>query len=780
MFVLSRSGSISALVAGSIALIFLGVSLILPHDLLICDKDTDMISGFVASRGFLADSFSHGHLPLWNPYNYAGQPFLAGFESAVLYPPNLMFLVLPLACALNFSILLHLVILGWGMERWACNRGFHPGASALAGFMMPLTGAVFPHIYAGHLSNLSSMAWAPWIFLGLEKWVRGSDRQGLFLCSAAIGLQILAGHIQYFFYTAVAAGVQALALSFADPATRRRALPTVVGCYLAGLALAAAQFLPGLDASTEGVRSHKLDYGFAAEFGFPPENFLTLIAPGFFGNLGSPAYWGRCYLWEMSLFIGAAAPLLIAIALADKVAAARRSAVLDLGIAAVLLVPALGIHTPLFNLLYYFVPGFGDFRSWSKFIFPATLFLALVVAAGADVLLRGGKFSRGIPKAGLVAGVLIAGAGLVLMADPQALHGLFAFVGQSGESCLPAGNYANPEFFKSAALHAGLSLGLAGTILVVAAAILLGLPRRPALRWALPAIIAVEMVGFAAGQISVAHVYDGAPASFRHFLADQPGDYRIINLATVNNGFPLGVSDLGGNNPSVLRRYAEFVAFTQGQNPDSVTQYLTFDQFSHLFALVRAHFAFVRSPQGTSAIESPVPPLPHLLLVSAARVLPGRDAIFSAMSDPEFDPAKTVLLEKTPPISPQAGAQGSVQLLSASADKLVIEADAPTPTILLITDLYDHNWRATSLPGSVQQDYQLMPADYILRAVPLAAGHHRLQVVYQPASFTLGVIVSLVSLGVWLYLLWAGGQANSYPAFISKLLSGKGLKVTQS
>ena len=67
------------------------------------------------------------------------------------------------------------------------------------------------------------MAWAPWIFLGLESWIWHSNRRGLFLASAAICLQILAGHIQYSFYTAVAAGTQSLVLSVAEP--RRVAEP---------------------------------------------------------------------------------------------------------------------------------------------------------------------------------------------------------------------------------------------------------------------------------------------------------------------------------------------------------------------------------------------------------------------------------------------------------------------------------------------------------------------------------------------------------------------------
>jgi hypothetical protein len=40
------------------------------------------------------------------------------------------------------------------MNRWTAQRGIDPWAAALAGVIMPLTGSVFPHMYARHLSNL--------------------------------------------------------------------------------------------------------------------------------------------------------------------------------------------------------------------------------------------------------------------------------------------------------------------------------------------------------------------------------------------------------------------------------------------------------------------------------------------------------------------------------------------------------------------------------------------------------------------------------------------------
>jgi hypothetical protein len=757
MILRQRTDRIAALVAATFTLASLLLVLVLPSDTLLSASNTDMVSEFVSSRAYLAESVRQGHLPLWNPFTYGGQPFLGGFESAVLYPPNLLFLCLPLARALNFSILLHLVILGWGTERWASRRGLNPWAAGLAGFfVMPLSGAVFSHIYAGHLTALCTMAWAPWIFLGLEKWIWQGNRRGLFVASAAICLQILAGHVQYLFYTAVAAGIQSIVLSVAEPAARRRAIPAVAGCYLTAIALGAAQLLAGL--TTEGIRQQKLDYDFAAMFGFPPENFLTIIAPGFFGNLSTPVYWGRCYLWEMSLFTGAVGPLLIAIALCDS-GSKRRGVILDLVIAGLLLVLALGIHTPVFDLLYRFAPWFAHFRGWSKFIFPATLFLVLAVATGADFLLRE-KIPRTVAWVGLLAGLITGGAGIVLLLNPNGITEFLHLVLLSRESYLAPATFLRPDFIHEAGVHAGLSLSLAGLILITAAVILLFLGKQPLLRWALPGLLMLEMIGFVAGQVTVSHVSDAMPDALRQFVEAHPGDYRVLDLAYPNNGFLLGASDLGGNNPSPLRRYAEFVNFSQGGDPDHVTQYLPFKSIVPLYAMLRFRYIFVPTSEGIRVVESPIPPLPRLLLVSDGKVLAGRNALFSAMNDPFFDPSKTVLLEREPEPHPESGATGAAKLILDLPDELIIEADTNRPTLLLITDLYENNWHVKALPDSTQQSYHLMPADYILRAVPLAAGHHHLQIVYAPTAFSIGIAISAVAWTLWISLLVRDWRRN--------------------
>jgi uncharacterized membrane protein YfhO len=95
-----------------------------------------------------------------------------------------------------------------------------------------------------------------------------------------------------------------------------------------------------------------------------------------------------------------------------------------------------------------------------------------------------------------------------------------------------------------------------------------------------------------------------------------------------------------------------------------------------------------------------------------------------------------------------------VELADSSTDHLTIRAELPHAALLLITDSYSAGWRATPLPGSIQRSYQVLPANYVLRAIPLAAGSHRLRLEYAPLAFRAGVWVSLASLIV--YLMFCG------------------------
>src|ERR1043166_5196912 len=136
----------------------------------------------------------------------------------------------------------------------------------------------------------------------------------------------------------------------------------------------------------------------------------------------------------------------------------------------------------------------------------------------------------------------------------------------------------------------------------------------------------------------------------------------------------------------------------------------------------------------------------HLHLVSAYRVLPDRNAIFDALRSTTFDPTREVILESEPELKASPSESGgTARIVAASTDALEIEADVEQSCILLITDAFTPSWRAVALAGSVQTSYKLLPANYILRAVPLLAGHHHLRIEYARDALTIGKWISILA-----------------------------------
>ena len=94
------------LIPAIVMVVATGLVFLFPADMILSAPTTDLINQFVAWRAFAVESIQAGHWPLWNPYTYAGEPFLGGFQSGLLYPPNVIFLGLPLVRAINLSIVL--------------------------------------------------------------------------------------------------------------------------------------------------------------------------------------------------------------------------------------------------------------------------------------------------------------------------------------------------------------------------------------------------------------------------------------------------------------------------------------------------------------------------------------------------------------------------------------------------------------------------------------------------------------------------------------------------
>jgi hypothetical protein len=708
---------------------------------------TDLFRQFLPWREFGFRELAAGNVALWNPHIFGGAPYHGGMQAALFYPLNWLFLVLPTAQAVNWTIALNVWLLGAFTYLWALRRELQPLAAFAGAALLMFCAPFFFHIYAGHLANIAAMAWVPLVLLAVDEWLRTRRPAWCLVGMLAVCMQILAGHPQYVYFTAVAATVYSLLrLAGGYPEALRAAAG--LGAFCAGgVALAAVQFFPGVQAAGETVREQALPYALASTFAFPPENLLTLVAPAFFGDARTLPYWGRWYIWEMSLFIGVTGFALAAYGMARGQLAGKRAM---LAAVVLMFVLALGKNTPLFGLLYDYAPGFDRFRSLSKFTFFCAVFLALFAAAGLDRILRAGGLERRALQAGVSAAVLLCAAAVaVRWLDWQPV---MQAVLARGESYLDPRAYRDAGFVAGARAMASGGLLLAGITLGAACLLAARVQawRFAALALTLLAIAEVMVVARASrATFDSTLVTAGLPKA----VSGQAGEHRVINLFNPNSAMATGGFDVWGYDPGVTRRYAELIEWSEGGDPAKATQYAEFRNFHPLLSMLRARYVVFRDGDGVHVREARSAPLRRLELLGAHRAVADRAAALRALGDPAFDPRREVVLERQPdPVPAPAPAPGQAKVVGEGTDYLEIEAHLRSPAVLLVTDAWTPSWQARALEGSTQARYEVMPANYALRGIPLAAGTHRLRLEYSPRYFLLGAWVSALA-----WLLWSAG-----------------------
>ena len=708
------------------------------------DVRSDLPRHMLPWREFGFSELAKGNLALWNPYIYGGAPFFGGLSAALLYPPNLLFLALPLPLAVNWSVALNVWLLGAFMYLWARRRGQAPLAAFVCGALLMFCAPHFLRVQSGPLTNLTAITWAPLIFLCIDEWLASRRLRWCLLGMAAVAMQIFAGQPQYVYYTALVAAVYS-ALRLLEAGQRQPAAAAgLLALYAGGALLAAVQLLAAFQATAETVRGVAQPYRFAAAFSFPPENLVTLLAPGFFGDVWRQPYWGRWYLWEACAFAGVTGLALAAHGVGVAAAAGKR-ALLVAAAAGTLL--ALGEYTPLHRVLYDWLPFFDRLRATGKFIFLPVMILILFAGYGLDRILR----ERAVPARSLW---LAGGAAAGLVAAAVALRALdwrpvFDAVARSGETYADRAIYGNPAAVLAAQAFASLGLLAAGLTLAAAAGLALWARREPRAAVLLGALAVAEVFVFARLQRPT---FDGSAAviePLNKFLAGQPGDYRILNPLNPNSAMLMGRPDAWGYDPSVERRYAELMHWMAGSKQVPATEILPIERFHPLLAMLRVKYVVKTEAGAIIIVPWPTPPLGRVELVGAYRLRDGREAVLGALGDPAFDPRREVVLEREPRPAPVAAAsQGRASVVRASTDWLEIEADVASPSMLLVTDAWSPAWRARSLEGSAE--YEVLPANHALMAVALDAGRHRLRLEYAPSAFRTGAAVSALAWAAWL------------------------------
>ena len=708
----------------------------------------DLYAGELPGLDFLYRELRNGNLTLWNPHVFSGSFMIA----TAFYPPNFFHLFLPLPQAVNAGIAFHVFLAGFFMYLWASYRRLHPLACLLAAVLLMFSGPYFMHVFAGHGGNLCAMTWAPLIFLAIDGMMDKPSLKWSLLGIFAVAMQMLTGQFQYVYYTAIAVVLYGcIRLFFVRK--WKYVIPGLLTIPVGSLLLTAFQILPVLTSSQEGVRGAGVATGFAAMFSFPPENLITLVAPFFFGDIQDFPYWGRCYLWEMCLFTGVSGFFL---ALYGAVGCERRTRYVMIAMIMILTILALGAHTPLFRILFEWLPGFNKFRGTSKFMFFASMFWILLAGYGFDRLIRQEITSPKFFVIPLTAALILGGmaAWIFNAAAATTISSLWVsmaqFVANTGESYFPLSMFRDDAFLAEAGRFSALGLYVAAGSCLIVAGLLFLLRSSRRVVYVMILLAVIEMFTFARMNRPTFAYDDLKISQFKAFFKAHPGDYRILNFVNANTAMSTGAQDIWGYGPVAMGRYVQFMAWTQGADPDKATTYLKINQYHPLFKMLRLRYVFTAGDKGVT-VQEYEDWMPRISLVQDWKVTGSRKEIFREMGKPTFDPRRTVILEKKPVPAPMSGhvksdTKNTCAVLDSGGDHLTIKANLTVPAILLITDNYSRGWQVRSLEPGAQKEYEILPANYTLMAIPLAAGQHLLRVAYQPLPFVIGAWVSAIAL----------------------------------
>ena len=142
-------------------------------------------------------------------------------------------------------------------------------------------------------------------------------------------------------------------------------------------------------------------------------------------------------------------------------------------------------------------------------------------------------------------------------------------------------------------------------------------------------------------------------------------------------------------------------------------------------------------------------PLPRAWLVGSAEVVSPEAALRSIRGEngAEFDPEQKVLLESnSPEIAELPGdgrrMAGTAKPLLLNENQIAIKTTSETPAVLVVSEIDYPGWEAT-VDGHAAK---IHTADYILRAVFVPAGEHRVEMRYTAPGAKRGAVISLLAL----------------------------------
>jgi len=694
---------------------------------------SDIFNGELPGRVLISRLLGHGQLPVWTSQLCSGMP-LAG---APADPIGLgLFTFFPTAVALDAFVIILLLVAAHGAYGLARRFGADRLGAALAGLSFAGCGYIAAQLK--HLGIVSTVVWLPVAIAVLDRALAPPDdahrptltlpRRALWLAifTAIFAEQVLCGFPQSAYISGLVYACFALyrlASSIRRGLAWREALGLLAGVGAAAVvagAIGGVVLLPLSAAGSVSDRAETLGWDWSTRLAYWPPNVLTFVRPYLFGFAGNGTYTGDSIYWEDYGYLGVL-PFLFA---CYAVAAGRRKPIVLFTAALTLLayLCVLGRATPVFQAIYYAMPGMKMFRFPTRFLIVVELGLALLASIG----LTHARAALSVRHPGTLPFVVGAAVCLATIAD------LFIYQPRQNPIVEASEWLAPPPM----------------------AAILKS--DSPAPRTFTPRHRDIHRLAFAhaRGWADVTPYFllrnvldpnlgggywnvpsaDCYAAIAPRWYVDLWGDHnRELSLMAFLTGLDAnrGVVKVAPILPNVLRGFG----VTHLLSPHPI-------EGVSLPLVAQTQDAYAYRIDGASRVR----------VVTAVRYVANDNEAVRRLVDPSFNPDREVILDdarRPEEVSDVAAATaGRASIVEEDARHLSIAADVAQDGYLVVADTFYPGWSA-EIDGTPSPIYR---ANLAIRAVPIRRGHHQVRFEYEMPGLVRGAQLSLA--GLSMLLLW--------------------------
>lgn len=726
---------------------------------------------FYPWRWFAFEEIRNGRIPYWNPYNGAGIPLIANYQSAIAYPPNWLHLLIPGAYAMGLIAMLHVAWAGYGMWKFAGKLGMsHLGRSVS---MLCFALGSYTIGRFGSFPTAQSIAWIPWLFWAASTVLEKRTYSTVGLLGLFTGLQLLAGHAQSTWYGLQALGLYAVWYVIWQMKNVRLwqrlevLLLSAVGLLL-GAGIAAWQLYLTAQFLLESQRSDGVNFETLTNLSYAPARIITLAIPNFFGTPADGSYLtpDRGVYFEDAAYIGLLSLISVVFAVygwfkwRNFLTHHRvfRSVPLWVFISVMGLLLSLGRFGPIYRFLYDSVPTFDNFREPVRWLLWTTLGLSILAGIGTHYWSQS-KRALFWTRLGAAAGVGIA---------------ITAFIGIISMD----DGHENADIIRT------LSISLIAFGCWVFGAAILTLrqptssPAQSAATWqaAVLIFVAADLVWAGAGLNPTVpdDFYNrdfsiSGPRERLYWWADYEDDVKfetyfdLADYRTATDRWTEVRTSLLPN-MNMLDRISLLNAF----DPLQVSAHR---EYIDLIETEQENAAYLLRAAGVTQTYGPIRPTtwqagqnanvslaptaaPTEWVVPKAVVVNTRADVKTHLTDDDWNPEEVVILQTDEDLLPTSAndMQANVRILRDRATERQYRVITNTAGYLVIATTYYPGWEARA-NGEIVDIYR---ANLAFMAIPVAAGDTEVTLSYTPPGAEVAAIVSLLSIFIVVALIATG------------------------